>query len=83
MRVDCLWAAGKAIGIAFDGTGNGIVYDEDTQRFFMAGELKGIILQHISTEYGDEVCILAYLWSDRICWSDGPAYITQSPIQAG
>lgn len=41
VRVERLWAAGKAIGIAFDGTGDGIVYDEETQKFFIAGELKG------------------------------------------
>eukprot|EP01018_Ginkgo_biloba_P025128 Gb_21699 [translate_table: standard] len=40
VRVQRLLAAGKAIGIAFSGTGKGIAYDEETARFCMAQELK-------------------------------------------
>jgi len=43
------------IGIAFDGTGNGIVYDEETQRFFMAGELKGMNKNEKASTAGQDV----------------------------
>ncbi|KAH9313264.1 hypothetical protein KI387_028299, partial [Taxus chinensis] len=40
-RVRRLLAAGKAIRIAFDGTERGIAYDEVTEGFYLAGEVKG------------------------------------------
>lgn len=55
VRVDRLRAAGRVIGIAFDGTGNGIVYNEETQRFFMAGELKRMNKNEKASAAGQDV----------------------------
>jgi len=41
LHVESLLVARKAIGITFDGIGNGIAYDEETRGFFMAEVLKG------------------------------------------
>lgn len=55
VRVERLLAAGKTIGMAFDGAGNGIVYDEETRRFFMAGELKGRNKNEMASAVGQVV----------------------------